>query len=138
VQEQIDGCIGNRANEFVECIRRSKPDDATKVQLYAVNRKVAWFSRKDIEGIAAPVRTLARSIMRHVISKHRRPNLSRISLRLDSRIATVGPPKAGRKRRPCACQTGAASPSHCTAIRSSTSAAAPSALWCNSARTPTG
>jgi putative transposase len=93
VQEQIDGWVSNRANEFVDCVRHSKLADATKAQLYAINRKAAWFSRDGIEGIAAPVRALARSIMRHVMGKHRHPDLSRISPRLDSRVATVAPPK---------------------------------------------
>ncbi len=96
VQEQIDGWISNRANEFSECVRRSKLADETKAQLYTVNRKAAWFSRDAVDGIAAPIRALARSIMRHVMGKHRRPNLSRLSPRLDSRVAAIAPPrKAG-------------------------------------------
>jgi len=38
------------------------------------------------------VRRLARSIMRHVMSRHRRPDLSRISMRLDHRAARLAAP----------------------------------------------
>jgi hypothetical protein len=51
VQAQIDRWLSNRANEFVDCLRRPKLADATKAQLYAINRKAAWFSRDEIEGI---------------------------------------------------------------------------------------
>jgi putative transposase len=93
VQEQIDGWVSNRANEFVDCVRHCKLADTVKAQLYTINRKAAWFSRASIDGIPASTRALARSIMRHVMGKHRRPDLSAISPRLDSRVATVAPPK---------------------------------------------
>lgn len=89
VQEQIDGWVSNRANEFADCVRRSKLPDAAKVQLYALNRQQAWFSREPMEGIDPTTRALARSIVRHVMRQHRRPDLSRISPRLDSRIACI-------------------------------------------------
>ncbi len=92
VQEQIDGWISNRANEFVDCVRGSKLPDAAKKQLYTINRRQLWFGREAIDGIDPSVRALARSIMRHCMGNHRHPDLSRISPRLDVRVATIEKP----------------------------------------------
>ena len=79
---QLRGWISNRANEFRD----------------AVNRMAAWFLRADLvmretgEIIPENVRSLARSIMRHVMGRHRRPDLSRISMRLDHRAACLAAP----------------------------------------------
>jgi putative transposase len=89
VQEQLDSWLGNRANEFIDRVRASSLLDATRHQLYTINRRRAWFSRKEVEGIPPEVRPLARSIMRNCMVQHRRPNLSNISPRLDSRVATI-------------------------------------------------
>ena len=96
VQEQIDSWISNRANEFVDCVRHSKLEAETKKQLYKITRGKQWFSRENMPGIDPSARALARQIMRHVRSRHRRPDLSRISPRLDSRIATIEAPRTAR------------------------------------------
>jgi putative transposase len=93
VQEQIDGWVSNRANAFVDCVKGSKLPDATKKQLYTINRRQLWFSREAIVGIDSGVRALARSIMWHCMGKHRHPDLSRISPRLDVRVATIEKPE---------------------------------------------
>ena len=93
VQEQIDGWVSNRANEFVDCVKGSKLSDATKKQLYTINRRQLWFGRDAIDGIDPAVRALARSIMRHCMGKHRHPDLSRISPRLDVRVVTIEKPE---------------------------------------------
>ncbi|CAM6053377.1 unnamed protein product [Sphagnum tenellum] len=92
VQEQIDSWISNRANEFVDCVKGSTLPDTIKKQLYTINRRKMWFSREEIKHIEQSERALARSIMRHVMSKHNRPDLSRLSPRLDARIATIQKP----------------------------------------------
>jgi hypothetical protein len=92
VQEQIDSWLGNCANEFVDRMRASSLSEATRRQLYTINRHGVWFSRKEIEGIPSEVRALARSIMRNCMGKHRRPDLSNLSPRLDSRVATLEMP----------------------------------------------
>jgi putative transposase len=96
VQEQIDGWISNRANEFVDCVRGSKLPDAAKKQLYTINRRQLWFSRDAIPNVDPEARALARSIMRHVMGKHRRPDLRAISPRLDMRTATISKSKKAR------------------------------------------
>ncbi|CAM6053381.1 unnamed protein product [Sphagnum tenellum] len=92
VQEQIDSWISNRANEFIDCVKGSTLPDTTKKQLYTINRRKMWFSREEIINIDQSTRALARSIMRHVMGKHNRPDLSRLSPRLDVRIATIQKP----------------------------------------------
>jgi putative transposase len=93
VQEQIDGWVSNRANEFVDCVRGSNLPDATKKQLYTINWRQLWFSREAIVDIDPGARALARSIMRHCMGHHRHPDLSRISPRLDVRVATLEKPE---------------------------------------------
>jgi putative transposase len=93
VQEQIDSWLSNRANEFVDCVSGSKLPDEIKKQLYTINRRKLWFSREPLDAFDPSVRKLARTIMRHCMDKHRRPDLSRISPRLDVRVATIEQPK---------------------------------------------
>lgn len=92
VQEQIDGWISNRGNEFVDCVKDSSLPDAIRKQLYTINRRQLWFSRDPIANVDPEVRTLVRSIMRHIMGKHRRPDLRGISPRLDLRVATIEKP----------------------------------------------
>lgn len=92
VQEQIDGWVSNRANEFVDCVRRSKLPDATKKQLFTINRRKMWFSREALPDVEPSIRALARTIMRHAMARHRRPDLSHVSPRLDSRAAVISKP----------------------------------------------
>ena len=93
VQEQIDGWLSNRANEFRDCVTHLTLPDTVRHQLHTINRRQAWFSREplSLRGMEVPadVRRLARSIMRHVMSRRHRPNLSRLAPLLDSRIATI-------------------------------------------------
>lgn len=94
-QEQIDGWLSNRANEFRDAVQGSSVPPDQRHMLHLVNVRRAWFSRKPITmpktGVVVPdlVRRLARSIMRAVMARHRRPNLGHISPRLDRRIVTI-------------------------------------------------
>lgn len=94
VQEQIDGWLSNRANEFREVVQHSSLSPEIRHQLHTINRRQAWFSREPVSlrgaEIPADVRALGRSIMHHVMGRHRRPDLSHLSPRLDSRIVTIG------------------------------------------------
>jgi putative transposase len=94
---QLKSWLGNRANEFVECVRRSSLPDGDKHMLLVVNACEAWFSRADIamketgEIIPVHLRRLARSIMRHCMERHRRPDLSHTNMVLDQRVVTLAP-----------------------------------------------
>lgn len=95
---QLQGWISNRANEFRDAVNRSSLPPDTRHMLHVINRRGAWFLRADVamrgtgEIIPDDVRRLARSIMRHVMCRHRRPDLSRISMRLDHRAACLATP----------------------------------------------
>lgn len=95
---QLQGWISNRANDFRDTVNRSSLPPDTRHMLHVINRMGAWFLRADIamketgEIIPEEVRRLARSIMRHVMGRHRRPDLSRISMRLDHRAACLAAP----------------------------------------------
>jgi putative transposase len=94
---QLQGWVSNRVNEFRDTVNRSTLDPATKHMLHTVNVLGAWFSRADVrmkDGVPIPgdVRKLARSIMRHCMDRHRRPNLARISMRLDHRSGSIARP----------------------------------------------
>lgn len=94
VVEQIDSWLSNRSNDFRRLVEHSGLSPDIKRQLHTVNRLKAWFRRESItlRGADAPIpdhiRALARTIMRHAMAQHRRPDLSRVSPRLDNRILT--------------------------------------------------
>ncbi len=90
----LDSYMTNRQNEFSRIVERSSLPRATKHQLHFVNRWMAWFGRepltmKDGTEIPGAVRTLGRHIMRHVLSRHRKPDFSRINMVVDQRAAAV-------------------------------------------------
>lgn len=89
--------LSNRANDFGDVVSGSSLGDEVKHQLRVINLRKAWFSRLDLSmkgGTVIPkeTRKLARKIMRHVMDKHRRPNLARFSMRLDHRAGELSRP----------------------------------------------
>jgi len=95
---QLQSWISNRANEFSDIVKRSSLNPDTKHMLYTINRTGTWFFRGDVvmketgEIIPLEVRKLARTIMRHIMSKHNRPDLSHISMRLNFHAAKLEKP----------------------------------------------
>ena len=101
---QLDSWISNRANEFRDVVTRGTLDPDTKHMLHVINRLGAWFSCRDVamketgEIVPDAVRRLARSIMRHAMRQHRRPDMRRISMRLDHRAACLQTPSTATQR----------------------------------------
>lgn len=99
VQGQVMGIlrsfISNRQNDFVDIIFGSTIGDTPlRRQLFTINRAAAWFDLKrpvTVEGEVVPrhVRLLARKIMSHVLSKHRKPSMRHIGMVVDKRIAEL-------------------------------------------------
>ncbi|MFU8842053.1 MAG: zinc ribbon domain-containing protein [Nitriliruptoraceae bacterium] len=90
----LDSYLANRQNEFTRVVECSSLPAEAKHQLHFVNRWKAWFGReplvmKDGSEIPGETRALARRIMRRVLSRHRKPDLSRINMVIDRRAATV-------------------------------------------------
>jgi putative transposase len=109
VQEQIDGWLSNRANEFRNAVQSSTLAPEVKHRLHVLNKRgliylsgsgdMTLLEEKDRKGrilsprvdIPEPVRRLARNIMRGVMKAHRWPNLRNISPRIDERCAVLEP-----------------------------------------------
>jgi len=103
---QLESWLSNRASEFRAAVSGSTLPPDVKHMLHVLNRARAWFARRDVamgasgEVIPDHVRRLARSLMRQVMGRHRRPDLSRLSMRLDHRAATLAAPiKADQQGR---------------------------------------
>ena len=103
---QLGSWLSNRENEFRDMVTRSSLDPDTKHMLHVINRLGTWFSRREIalketgEIVPDGIRQLARSIMRHVMRQHRRPEMRHISMRLDHRAACLeAPSKATQQDR---------------------------------------
>lgn len=95
---QLESFMSNRSNDFRDVVLASSVEDATRHQLLTINRAGAWFSRDPVEMRAGPhkgeeipadVRALARSIMRAVLARHRRPRFNRMNPCIDQRQAEV-------------------------------------------------
>ena len=95
---QLQGWVSNRANEFRDTVNRSTLPPATKHMLHTINVLGVWFRRGDVvmkdtgEAIPDAVRRLARTIMRHCMARHHKPDLSRLSMRLDHRAGSIARP----------------------------------------------
>lgn len=95
---QLQGWVSNRANEFRDTVNRSTLPPATKHMLHTINVLGAWFRCADVvmkdtgEVVPDAIRRLARTIMRHCMARHCKPNLSRISMRLDHRAGSIARP----------------------------------------------
>jgi putative transposase len=102
VAGQLQSWISNRANEFRDVVTTSTLAPEIKHALHTINVQQAWwcpgpvrmFEEKRPTGpvIADDTRRLARSIMRGVCRRHRRPDLSRISMWVDARAVTLAKP----------------------------------------------
>jgi putative transposase len=105
VVEVLKSFISNRQNDFRCFVAGSSLDGATRHALRVINKAQAWFDLKrqiDMpenakaayagQAIPLEIRRLARAIMRKVMSQHRRPNLSLVSMRLDGRGARLARP----------------------------------------------
>lgn len=92
VVAQLTGFLGNCGNAFKEHVQQSSLDPATRIALLYLNKYRSWF-RGDVQmqGVPVPAETLrlARAIMRHVFKVHGKPDLRRVNLALDEKVATV-------------------------------------------------
>lgn len=91
----LDSFLSNRQNDFTRLVQRHERfSPKTRHQMHFINRWKAWYGRtpitmKDGTVIPAETRVLARRIMQRIMSRHRRPNLSRINMVIDQRAATL-------------------------------------------------
>lgn len=100
---QLQGWISNRQNDFRDVVQGSSLAPDTRHMLHSINRRRAWFRCGELrmaDGSVIPpeLRKLARTIMRRVMARHRRPDLRRISMRLDARAGSLGKPVKADQR----------------------------------------
>ena len=99
VRHQVVGDIkpfvANRANDFADIVRKSSLPDGARRLLHGINRREAWLP-VTIDGaeVSDDIRGLARGTLRHVLSRHRKPTLSRIGRVVDQHAATLAESKA--------------------------------------------
>ena len=102
---QLRSFLSNRANDFRDTVLDSSLDETTRHQLLTINKARAWFSREPVrmmsgalkdENIPDDVRRLARSIMRAVLARHRKPRFHRLNPVIDQRQVSFGPAQSAR------------------------------------------
>ena len=99
----LQSWVSNRANDFRDAVNGSSLAPDVRHMLFTINRQQAWFSRKPIKmartkaAIPSEIRRLGRSIMRGVMRRHRRPDLSHISMWLDARAVSLAAPQKARQ-----------------------------------------
>lgn len=89
----LESFLENRKNEFVDLVRGSSLPEDTRIALLFLNKHGLWYHRGPVSmrgsEILAYNRRLARAIMRHVLSRHRRPDLSHINMVIDQRAVKL-------------------------------------------------
>lgn len=89
---QLDSFMANRANDFKDAVLSCDFDESTRIALFFLNKYHAWYrSSVAMQGLAIPPETLriARNIMRGVLAKHRKPDLSHCNMALDHKVAWI-------------------------------------------------
>ncbi len=91
---QLESWVSNRTNDFRDLVTGSSLAPEIKHQLYFINRWQAWYKPGDLtmkNGAVIPLdtRKLARSIFRHLLNRHRKPDLSKTSMLIDQRCITL-------------------------------------------------
>lgn len=90
----MDSFLGNLQNEISSIVERSSLPKGTKHALHVVNRSKAWF-RKDfaVKGAGIPdspeIRRLAKIVFKRALARNAKPDLSRIHMAMDHRMATL-------------------------------------------------
>jgi len=88
----LDSYLANCANRFKDLVRNSSIPEQQRIALLYLNKYRSWY-KPEVLMQGVPVRAsilrLARSIMRHVLKTHRRPNLRRCNMALDEKVAVV-------------------------------------------------
>ena len=106
----LESFISNRAGDFKRIVFRSKLSQDVKLKLFYINKHHLWYHYGDIKMplfidgervkgefviIGSELRKLARKILGHVLSGHRRPTYQGINLALDAKVARILPREEG-------------------------------------------
>lgn len=93
---QVDSWLSSRTNDFRNRVHRSSLLAQIKHQLHYINRSQAWYApepmaMRDGTEIPREVRKLARTIFRHLLHRHPKPDLSKSAMLIDQRCIKVTP-----------------------------------------------
>jgi putative transposase len=98
----LRGFLANCAEVFKGHVLASSLPEHTRIALLYLNKYSSWYRpevRMQGERIDAATLRLARNIFRHVLNEHRKPNMSRINLALDEKVAVVTEEGAAKRYR---------------------------------------
>jgi len=100
----LDSFISNRQNDFKKIVTRSSISEKQRIKLFYINKYKLWFKKEismpaydskgnriedEYEEIEIETLKLARIIMRHILSLHRRPCYKYINMALDNKVAVI-------------------------------------------------
>jgi putative transposase len=98
---QLNSFISNRQNDFKKYVSKSSLNDLQRYELFTINSLGRWFYRPTEDEITAgyiqlgklniPLSALklARNIMRHALSLHNKPDLSKANILADQRTVRI-------------------------------------------------
>ena len=81
----LDSYLSNRQNDFKEIVLNSSLDTQTKKELLYINKYKKWF----VNEITIKDKAIEQEIIKHTFKKNRFPNIKRINLHLDSKVAKI-------------------------------------------------
>lgn len=84
----LESFISNRQNDFRDIVNASSLDDNRRKALYRINRRKLWF-RTIADGFNSEDLALARSIMRRLFKRNRKPSMKNINMALDFKVAKI-------------------------------------------------
>ncbi len=97
--------LSNIANQFVEIVSKANFEPETKMKLFFINKYHLWFDNQaKLKGecfykaqqplINPDLIKISRKIIKHLFKKNKKPNLSKINLSRDKKVAVIEKSKA--------------------------------------------
>jgi putative transposase len=89
---QLQSYLANRQNDFRDIVYKSNLEEATKKELFYINKSKKWFCNeimiKKIE-VSQEIIFLSRKIFKKILKKNKKPNLNYCNLALDEKVAKI-------------------------------------------------
>jgi len=92
VVSQLQGYIENIKLKFKSIVYKYNFDTETRIQLLYINKYGLWLKRDILlKGLEIPssIKKIAHKIFRHLLNINRKPNMSRINMNLDAKVAKI-------------------------------------------------
>lgn len=88
----LQSYLSNIQNKFVQIVYKSTFDSDTKMKMFFINKYKLWFntSVKLKDGLINPdTLKISRKIIKNLFKKNRKPDLSKINMALDKKVAII-------------------------------------------------